>query len=88
VGYEAMHHYELFQPSLSRLAVPSAFPERFAFDEMHLPEAERACQREAVWLDECVFRAGRQGVDDAVAAIQKIQARAAELAALRQSRPG
>jgi dTDP-4-amino-4,6-dideoxygalactose transaminase len=82
VGYEAMHHYELFQPSLSRLPVPSAFPEKFAFDEMHLPEAERACKHEAVWLDECVFRAGRQGVDDAVAALGKIQAHAAELAAL------
>jgi dTDP-4-amino-4,6-dideoxygalactose transaminase len=88
VGYEAMHHYELFQPSLSRLPVPSAFPERFAFDEMHLPEAERACGREAVWLDECIFRAGRQGVDDAVAALRKIQAHAAELAALKQRSPG
>jgi dTDP-4-amino-4,6-dideoxygalactose transaminase len=87
VGYEAMHHYELFQPSLSRLPVPSAFPERFAFDEMHLPEAERACEHEAVWLDECIFRAGRQGVDDAVAALGKIQAHAAELAALKQQSP-
>jgi dTDP-4-amino-4,6-dideoxygalactose transaminase len=79
VGYEAMHRYDLFQPGLSRLAVPRAFPERFRFDQMHLPEAERACQHEAVWLDECIFRAGRQGVDDAVAAIRKIQAHAAEL---------
>jgi hypothetical protein len=82
-----MHHYELFQPSLSRLPVPSAFPEKFAFDEMHLPEAERACEHEAVWLDECIFRAGRQGVDDAVAALRKIQAHAAELAALKQQSP-
>ncbi|MGQ9573466.1 MAG: DegT/DnrJ/EryC1/StrS family aminotransferase [Dehalococcoidia bacterium] len=79
VGYEAMHHYKLFQPGLSRLAVPSAFPERFAFDRMSLPEAERACEREAVWLDECIFRAGRQGVDDAVAALRKVQAHADDL---------
>lgn len=79
VGYEAMHHYELFQPGLSRLAVPGAFPERFAFDRMSLPEAERACEREAVWLDECIFRAGRQGVDDAVAALRKVQAHADDL---------
>jgi dTDP-4-amino-4,6-dideoxygalactose transaminase len=79
VGYEAMHHYELFQPRLSKLPVPSAFPERFQFEQMHLPEAERACQHEAVWLDEAVFRAGPQGVDDAVAAIRKIQIHAAEL---------
>lgn len=79
VGYEAMHHYELFQPGLSKLPVPSAFPERFQFEQMHLPEAERACQHEAVWLDEAVFRAGTQGIDDAVAAIRKIQTHAAEL---------
>jgi dTDP-4-amino-4,6-dideoxygalactose transaminase len=59
VGYEAMHHYELFQPQISRLPVPSAFPERFQFDQLHLPEAERACQREAVWLDEA--SSGRAG---------------------------
>jgi len=79
-GYEAMHHYELFQPGLSKLPVPSAFPEKFDFSKMNLPEAERACQREAAWLDECVFRAGRQGIDDAVAAIAKVQAHSAELA--------
>ena len=81
VGYQAMHRYELFQPHLSRLPVPSAFPESFRFDRLHLPEAERACEREAVWLDESVFRAGRRGVDDAVAALAKIYDRRRELAA-------
>lgn len=81
LGYEAMHHYELFQPQLSRLPVPSAFPERFQFDQMQLPEAERAAEREAVWLDENVFRAGRQGVDDVVAALQKVYDNREELAA-------
>lgn len=46
---------------------------------MSLPEAERACGREAVWLDERIFRAGRQGVDDAVAALRKVQAHADDL---------
>jgi dTDP-4-amino-4,6-dideoxygalactose transaminase len=81
-GYPAMHHYDLFQPHLSKLPVPAAFPERFRFETMHLPEAERACEQEAVWLDEAIFRAGPQGVDDAVAAIRKIQAHADGLAAL------
>jgi dTDP-4-amino-4,6-dideoxygalactose transaminase len=81
IGYEAMHHYELFQPQLSRLPVPSAFPERFQFDQMDLPEAERACQQEAVWLGENIFRAGPQGVDDAVAAIRKIYENREDLAA-------
>ncbi|MCA0453187.1 MAG: DegT/DnrJ/EryC1/StrS family aminotransferase [Chloroflexi bacterium] len=80
-GYEAMNHYELFQPKLSKLPVPSAFPERFKFDEMVLPEAERACQGEAIWLGESAFRAGTQGVDDVVNALKKVQAGAAELKA-------
>ncbi len=79
VGYEAMHNYELFQPQKSKLAVPNAFPEYFDFKKMNLPEATRACEHEAVWLDESIFRAGRQGVDDAVAAIKKIQRSADEL---------
>lgn len=72
VGYEPLHRSELFQPRFSRLPVPSAFPERFQFDQMSLPEAERACQREAVWLDEAIFRSNRKGIDDAVAAMRKI----------------
>lgn len=78
-GYEAMHHYSLFQPQRSKLPVPSAFPEKFNFDAMDLPEATRACEKEAVWLDESVFRAGPKGVDDAVAALLKIHQNAQEL---------
>jgi hypothetical protein len=44
-----------------------------------LPTAERAGEHEAVWFDENVFRAGQKGVDDAIAAIKKIQANAKEL---------
>jgi dTDP-4-amino-4,6-dideoxygalactose transaminase len=79
VGYQAMHNYDLFQPQKSRLAVPNAFPEFFDFKNMHLPEATRACEQEAVWLDESIFRAGPKGVDDAIAAIKKIQRNAKEL---------
>lgn len=76
-GYEAMHHYELFQPKLSKLAVPSAFPDKFNFEALDLPESERACEHEAVWLDESIFRTDRAGVDDAVSALKKIQERLA-----------
>jgi dTDP-4-amino-4,6-dideoxygalactose transaminase len=78
-GYEAMHNYTLFQPQRSRLPVPSAFPEYFDFKTMNLPNARRACEHEAVWLDEAVFRAGRKGVDDAVAAMRKVQENASRL---------
>ena len=81
-----MHHYDLFQPGISRLPVPSAFPERFNFDQMSFPEAERACEHEAVWLDEAIFRAGAQGVDDAVAALSKIQSNVTELVATAKDR--
>ncbi len=79
VGYEAMHNYTLFQPQKSRLAVPNAFPQYFDFKSMNFPEAARACEHEAVWLDEAIFRCGPKGVDDAVAAVKKIQANAQEL---------
>jgi len=85
VGYEAMHHYSLFQPRNSRLAVPNAFPECFDFSRMSFPVAERACEHEAVWLDESIFRAGRQGVEEAVAALKKIQKNARELSQAAQA---
>lgn len=80
-GYEAMHNYELFQPQKSKLAVPNAFPQYFKFEEMHLPVAKQACEQEAVWLDEAIFRSGTKGVDDAVAAMKKIHANREALAA-------
>lgn len=73
-GYPAMHRYDLFQPTHSRLPVPAAFPERFDFSKMHFPVSETASEREAVWLNESVFRAGRQGVEDVAAALLKIHA--------------
>ena len=78
-GYHAMNNYDLFQPQKSKLAVPNAFPEYFDFEKLDLPEAIRACEHEAVWLDEAIFRAGPQGVDDAVEAIKKIQKNAVEI---------
>lgn len=80
MGYEAMHHYSLFQPQKSRLAVPNAFPEFFQFEKMSFPAAEQACEHEAVWLDEAIFRSGRKGADDVVAALKKILAHGDELA--------
>jgi L-glutamine:2-deoxy-scyllo-inosose/3-amino-2,3-dideoxy-scyllo-inosose aminotransferase len=78
-GYQAMHNYELFQPQRSKLAVPNAFPEYFNFKDMPLPEATRACEHEAVWLDESVFRAGPKGVDEVITVLKKVQRYAGEL---------
>ncbi len=47
---------------------------------MELPVAEQACQQEAVWLDEAIFRAGNKGVDDVAAALKKIYDNRQELA--------
>ncbi len=79
-GYPPMHRYDLFQPGLSRLPVPSAFPERFDYSQASLPAAERAGELESVWLDESVFRDGHKGVDDFIAALKKVQANGEELA--------
>jgi dTDP-4-amino-4,6-dideoxygalactose transaminase len=80
VGYEAMHHNETFQPLISKLPVPNAFPEYFDFGKMSFPEAERACEHEAVWLDECIFRSNRKGIDDVISALNKILDNKQELA--------
>jgi dTDP-4-amino-4,6-dideoxygalactose transaminase len=82
VGYEAMHHYSLFQPRLSKLAVPSAFPEYFNFDKMSFPVAELACEAEAVWLDESIFRSNQKGIDDVILALKKILKHGDELTKL------
>jgi dTDP-4-amino-4,6-dideoxygalactose transaminase len=82
VGYEPMHHYSLFQPKLSKLAVPTAFPEYFNFNQMHFPVAEQAGEAEAVWLDESIFRSNEKGIDDVILALKKILAHVDQLAEL------
>ena len=79
-GYQPMNRYDLFQPGISKLPVPSAFPERFDYTNLHMPEAERAAERESVWLDEAVFRDGQRGVDDFVSALKKVLENGEELA--------
>ena len=71
-GYPPTHHDPLFNPRLSRLPVPSAYPEYFQFDQQHFPEAERAGEREAIWLTEATFRDGTRGIDDMLAALRKV----------------
>lgn len=71
-GYPPMHRYQLFQPQISRLPVPAAFPEYFNFKDMSFPVAEKAAESDAVWMSESIFRSGRKGIDDLIAAIQKL----------------
>jgi len=79
-GYPPMNHYDLYQPQLSKLPVPSVFPEQVSQLDKSLPVAERLSLHEALWLGESTFRAGKEGVDDVVIALRKVQANAAELA--------
>jgi dTDP-4-amino-4,6-dideoxygalactose transaminase len=78
-GYEAMNRYTLFQPTISRLAVPSAFPEAFDYSKVSMPEAERGAEVDSIWLDHEVFSAGPKGIDDMAAALRKVQDQHAEL---------
>jgi len=71
-GYPPMNKYELFQPGLSKLPVPSAFPEYFDFESMSFPAAERARWQESVWMGESIFRSGKQGVDDLINGLNKL----------------
>ncbi|HZD37982.1 MAG TPA: DegT/DnrJ/EryC1/StrS family aminotransferase [Actinomycetes bacterium] len=81
VGYPPMSRYDLFQPSLSRLPVAVELAERLDRARMSFPVAERLALQ-TVYLDENVFRAGSQGVEDAVEALAKVQ-RAGSRGALR-----
>jgi dTDP-4-amino-4,6-dideoxygalactose transaminase len=83
VQYPPMSRYELFQPALSRLPVCVEHLERLDPARMHFPVAEAAAEQRAVYLNENVFRAGPQGVDDAVEALAKVQRHARELTAVR-----
>ena len=79
VQYPPMNHYELFQPSLSRLPVAVEYAEQLDPTRMSFPVAEAAGLRESIYFMETTFRDGEQGVQDAADALAKIQANAEEL---------
>jgi dTDP-4-amino-4,6-dideoxygalactose transaminase len=78
-GYQPMSRYDLFQPGLSRLPVAVEHADRLDPARMSFPVAEEAGLHRTVYLDENVFRAGRQGIEDAVEALAKVQRHAHEL---------
>ena len=77
-----MSRYDLFQPKLSRLPVCVEHAEALDPSRWSFPVAEEAGERRAVYLNENVFRAGREGVEHVVEAIAKVQRHADELRAL------
>jgi dTDP-4-amino-4,6-dideoxygalactose transaminase len=79
VQYPPMNHYELFQPSLSRLPVAVEYADRLDPTRMSFPVAEAAGLRESIYFMETTFRDGEQGVQDAADALAKIQANAGDL---------
>ena len=83
-GYDPMYRYDLFQPQLSRLPVPSAFRQYFDFGRMVLPVTEAVSTRQGLWLDESIFRAGKQGVDDVISALKKVQGQLSQNQALAE----
>ena len=72
-GYPPMTKYDLFQPQLSRLPAAQTFLEQTNIDDILLPVTERASGQEAIWLPENVFRADRDGIDDVINALKKVQ---------------
>jgi dTDP-4-amino-4,6-dideoxygalactose transaminase len=80
-GYPAMHNYDLFRPGMSRHPIAQLYADRFDFSKLQLPEATRAAESEAVWLNQRVLLGDRAGVDQAVEAIRKVQRHAHELTA-------
>jgi dTDP-4-amino-4,6-dideoxygalactose transaminase len=78
-GYEVMNNYSLFRPTPANHPIAKLFPERFDFSTQQFPVAQRASEREAIWLDHTVLLGDRQGVDDAVAAVRKLRQHVDEL---------
>jgi hypothetical protein len=74
-----MNHYELFQPSRSRLPVAVEYADRLDPTRMTFPVAEAAGLRESIYFMETTFRDGEPGVQDAADALEKIQKNAEEL---------
>ncbi len=82
VGYPSLTRDPLFQPWLSRLPAAVEHADRLRPEAWDCPVSDRAGSSETVYLDENVFRAGRQGVEDAVAAIKKVRDGARSLRSL------
>jgi L-glutamine:2-deoxy-scyllo-inosose/3-amino-2,3-dideoxy-scyllo-inosose aminotransferase len=82
VQYPPMSRYDLFQPSRSRLPVAAEFADSLDPSKMSFPVAEDAGLRRSIYLQENVFRAGREGIDDVVEAIAKVHKHADELQGL------
>ncbi|MEN9934429.1 MAG: hypothetical protein RLZZ387_1008 [Chloroflexota bacterium] len=78
-GYAPMHSYDLFRPTAQNHPVAKLYPERFDFSKLRLPAAEHASSSEAVWLNQRAFLADRDGVDQVVEAVRKVQQGAAAL---------
>lgn len=85
VQYPPMSRYDLFQPSRSRLPGAVEFAERLDPARMSFPVAEAAGLRESIYLMENTFRAGREGIEDVVEALAKVQKHAHELEGLAPS---
>jgi dTDP-4-amino-4,6-dideoxygalactose transaminase len=79
VQYPPMNRYDLFDPSRSRLPVAVAHAGRLETSAMSFPVAEAAGLRESIYLMENTFRAGREGIEDVVEALAKVQKQANEL---------
>lgn len=79
VQYPPMSRYDLFDPSRSRLPAAVAHAARLDMSRMSFPVAEAAGLRQSIYLLENTFRAGRDGVEDVVEALAKVQKHANEL---------
>ncbi len=81
-GYPSLTRDPLFQPWLSRLPVAVEYADRLKPEAWDCPVSDLAGSRQTVYLDENIFRAGKQGIEDAVAAFRKISDGASQLRSL------
>ena len=81
-GYPSLTRDPLFQPWLSRMPVAVEQADRLRPEAWDCPVSDLAGSRQTIYLDENIFRAGRKGIEDAVAAFHKVAAGASELRSL------
>lgn len=79
-GYPAMHQYDLFQP---KLGFSKAYRETAARMSAGVPELPNSVNHAAttIYVNECVFRDGRSGIDDLLTALEKLSDHSDELIA-------
>jgi len=57
----------------------SFYGKRVSYKDLHLPNCERACDKESVWFTQNMMLGTKQDIDDIAAAVEKVVSNIDEL---------